>query len=357
MLVLGIESSCDETAVALYHSGSGLQAHLIHSQVDLHAAYGGVVPELASRDHIKRLMPLLKQLLQQSGHSLSDIGAVAYTSGPGLAGALLTGAMGARALAWGLGVPAIAIHHMEGHLLSPMLEQGAAEPPFVCLLVSGGHSQLIKVDAIGRYTFIGDTLDDAAGEAFDKTAKILGLPYPGGPHLAKLAESGNPDAYALPRPMTDRPWLDMSFSGLKTAVIVAWNQASEASQDDASLHAIKADLAASFQSAIVDTLRIKCTRALQQEGLNRLVVSGGVSANKHLRDVFDRRLTTLEIDGQAVEIDYPSLEFCTDNAAMIALVGALRLGTDDVKSEKASLDVQIRPRWPISELQPPGTGC
>jgi len=358
MLVLGIESSCDETAVALYDSGRGLQAHLIHSQVDLHAAYGGVVPELASRDHIKRLMPLLNQLLEQSGHSLSGIDAVAYTSGPGLAGALLTGAMGARALAWGLDVPAIAIHHMEGHLLSPMLEQDAAEPPFVCLLVSGGHSQLIRVDAIGRYEFLGDTLDDAAGEAFDKTAKVLGLPYPGGPHLAKLAESGNPRAYAFPRPMTDRPGLDMSFSGLKTAVIVAWRQVCEASLDAPDLQSSKADLAASFQSAIVDTLRIKCQRALQQEGLNHLVVSGGVSANRHLRAVFDQKLTTLEVRGRAVEIDYPSLEFCTDNAAMIALVGALRLDSQGgVSDDRGSLEVEIRPRWPISELQPSVMPC
>jgi len=360
MLVLGIESSCDETAVALYDSDQGLLASQIHSQIDLHAAYGGVVPELASRDHIRRLLPLLATLMADSGKRREDIDAVAYTNGPGLAGALLTGAMAARSLAWGLDIPALAVHHMEGHLLSPMLghllspmlEGDAPEPPFICLLVSGGHSQLIRVDAVGDYHFLGDTLDDAAGEAFDKTAKVLGLPYPGGPHLAKLAENGNAAAFDFPRPMTDRPGLDFSFSGLKTAVITAWRKQLELEPDDAALAIVRADLAASFQAAIVDTLRIKCLRALQAEELNLLVVSGGVSANQHLRHDFKEKLIGKKIAGKAVRISYPSLQFCTDNAAMIALAGALRL----VAGESSSNSVDIRPRWPLSELAIPGKG-
>ena len=352
MLVLGIESSCDETAVALYEAGKGLLAHQIHSQIDLHAAYGGVVPELASRDHIRRLLPLLSGLLEESGTRREDIDAVAYTSGPGLAGALLTGAMAARALAWGLDVPALAVHHMEGHLLSPMLEGDAPEPPFVCLLVSGGHSQLIRVDAVGDYRFLGDTLDDAAGEAFDKTAKVLGLPYPGGPHLAKLAEQGNADAFDFPRPMTDRPGLDFSFSGLKTAVITAWRKQLAEDHDEATLAGVRADLAASFQTAIVDTLRIKCLRALEAEGLSLLVVSGGVSANQHLREDFASKLIGKKVSGKPVRISYPSLQFCTDNAAMIALAGALRLQA----GESSANSVDIRPRWPLSELARPGYG-
>jgi len=352
MLVLGIESSCDETAVALYDSANGLLAHQIHSQIDLHAAYGGVVPELASRDHIKRLLPLLASLLAKSTVRREDIDAVAYTNGPGLAGALLTGAMAARSLAWGLGIPALAVHHMEGHLLSPMLEGDAPEPPFICLLVSGGHSQLIRVDAVGDYRFLGDTLDDAAGEAFDKTAKVLGLPYPGGPHLAKLAEAGDATAFDFPRPMTDRPGLDFSFSGLKTALITAWRKQMELNHDDAALAKVRADLAASFQSAIVDTLRIKCLRALQAEGLNLLVVSGGVSANQHLRQDFGEKLIGKKIAGQALRISYPSLQFCTDNAAMIALAGTLRLQA----GESSPNSVDIRPRWPLSDLARPGLG-
>jgi len=352
MLVLGIESSCDETAVALYDSDLGLLASQIHSQIDLHAAYGGVVPELASRDHIRRLLPLLATLMADSGKQREDIDAVAYTNGPGLAGALLTGAMAARSLAWGLDVPALAVHHMEGHLLSPMLEGDAPEPPFICLLVSGGHSQLIRVDAVGDYHFLGDTLDDAAGEAFDKTAKVLGLPYPGGPHLARLAESGNASAFDFPRPMTDRPGLDFSFSGLKTAVITAWRKQLELNLDDAALAVLRADLAASFQSAIVDTLRIKCLRALQAEQLSLLVVSGGVSANQHLRQDFGDRLIGKKIAGEAVRISSPSLQFCTDNAAMIALAGALRLQA----GEASGSSVDIKPRWPLSELARPGEG-
>ena len=356
MLVLGIESSCDETAVAIFHSDQGLVGHMVHSQIDLHAAYGGVVPELASRDHVRRLIPLLRQLLKDSGHALHEIEGVAYTSGPGLAGALLTGAVFARSLAWALEVPALAVHHMEGHLLAPMLESNAPEPPFVCLLVSGGHSQLIRVDAIGAYTFLGDTLDDAAGEAFDKTAKVLGLPYPGGPHLSKLAERGDATAFDFPRPMTDRPGLDFSFSGLKTAVMTAWNQCSDKPMSDEDKDRLRADLAASFESAIVDTLRIKCQRTLQQEHLNRLVISGGVSANRHLRSSFDEHFSKLAIPVEdnagslPVEVIYPSLEFCTDNAAMIAVAGSLRLAA----GEQTGPAINVRPRWPLSELSAPG---
>ncbi len=359
MLVIGVESSCDETAVALYDSEQGLVGHLVHSQIDLHAAYGGVVPELASRDHIQRLIPLLRQLLNDSGHTLSQIGGVAYTSGPGLAGALLTGAVYARALAWALEVPALAVHHMEGHLLAPMLESNTPQPPFVCLLVSGGHSQLIRVDAIGAYTFLGDTLDDAAGEAFDKTAKVLGLPYPGGPHLSRLAENGDATAFDLPRPMTDRAGLDFSFSGLKTAVMTTWNRLSQQPMSDAELDKLRADLAASFQAAIVDTLRIKCERALRQEGLDCLVISGGVSANRHLRTSFDEHFSNTTISAgstggaSTVDVVYPSLEFCTDNAAMIALVGSLRL----TAGEQSGSDITVRPRWPLSELCCPGANA
>lgn len=356
MLVLGVESSCDETAVALYHSEQGLLGHLVHSQIDLHAAYGGVVPELASRDHIRRLIPLLRQLLANSGHALFDLDAVAYTSGPGLAGALLTGAVFARTLSWALDVPALGVNHMEGHLLAPMLEPNPPEPPFVCLLVSGGHSQLIRVDAIGEYEFLGDTLDDAAGEAFDKTAKVLGLPYPGGPHLSRLAEQGDAAAFDFPRPMTDRAGLDFSFSGLKTAVMTTWNRLSDCSGSDVETDQLRADLAASFQVAIVDTLRIKCQRALQQERLSRLVISGGVSANRHLRSSFDAHFSQLMVCPQgsnqsvAVEVVYPSLEFCTDNAAMIAVAGSLRLEA----GEQTGLAVEVQPRWPLSALSRPG---
>jgi len=350
MLILGIESSCDETGIALFDTSRGLLADVLHSQVDLHQAYGGVVPELASRDHIKRLCPLVGTCLDEAGVSLSSLDGIAFTSGPGLAGALLTGAMAARALAWSLDIPALAVHHMEGHLLSPMLDAEAPEPPYVCLLVSGGHSQLVRVEAVGRYMFLGDTVDDAAGEAFDKTAKMLDLPYPGGPHLARLAEAGDPEAFAFPRPMTDRPGLDFSFSGLKTAAITAYRKATEGSLGDKQHEQIRADIAASFQAAIVETLQLKCARALQQEQISRLVVCGGVSANLYLRELFEKTIGAQSIAGKPVEISYPPLAYCTDNGAMIALAGALRMQA----AETSDLAVNIKPRWPLSGLLPPG---
>ena len=336
MIVLGIESSCDETGVALYDTNLGLLAHEIHSQIDLHALYGGVVPELASRDHIRRLVPLTQQILHKADLKRHQIDGVAYTSGPGLAGALMTGAVMARSLAYSLGCPAIGIHHMEGHLLAPMLESDVPPFPFVCLLVSGGHTLLVRVDDIGQYRVLGESIDDAAGEAFDKTAKVLGLPYPGGPHLARLALDGDPDAVQLPRPMLNRPGLDFSFSGLKTAAITEL-------RSNPSL--APADLAASFEAAVVDTLLAKCKRALQQEQLHTLVISGGVGANRSLRE--KAKSLCNKLNGRAY---YPRLEFCTDNGAMIALVGALRLDNQ----EQSTLDLSIRPRWSLEELQPPG---
>lgn len=331
MRVLGIETSCDETGVAIYDRERGLLAHQLYSQVALHAEYGGVVPELASRDHVRKLMPLARGVLADAGMAQADLDGVAYTAGPGLAGALMVGASAGRALAWSLGVPAVGVHHLEGHLLAPMLDEPAPEFPFVCLLVSGGHTQLIEVRGIGRYRLLGESLDDAAGEAFDKTAKMLGLGYPGGPVLAKLAESGDPKRHAFARPMTDRPGLDFSFSGLKTAALTAFDQAG---RDDSA----SADIAASFQAAVVDTLLIKSRRALKQAGLSRLVIAGGVGANRLLRERF-----AAELPG---EVFYPRLEFCTDNGAMIALAGCLRLAA----GERVDLGVEIRPRWPLAEL-------
>lgn len=332
MIVLGIESSCDETGVALYSKTEGLLAHEIHSQIDLHALYGGVVPELASRDHIRRLVPLTRQIVHNAGLKPHEIGGVAYTSGPGLAGALMTGALMARSLAYALACPAIGVHHMEGHLLAPMLESETPDFPFICLLVSGGHSLLVRVDGVGRYRVLGESVDDAAGEAFDKTAKVLGLPYPGGPHLAKLALEGNPKAVDLPRPMMNRPGLDFSFSGLKTAAITALRDQPDLSH---------ADLAASFEAAVVDTLLGKCRRAMKQESVGTLVISGGVGANRKLRDQARTMMTSL-----SGEVFYPRLEFCTDNGAMIALVGALRLAA----GERDDLSLNIRPRWSLEEL-------
>jgi len=332
MVVLGIESSCDETGVALYDTDRGLLAHEIHSQIDLHALYGGVVPELASRDHIRRLVPLTKQIVHKAGLKREQIDGVAFTAGPGLAGALLTGALMARSLAFSMGCPAIGVHHMEGHLLAPMLEEQVPPFPFICLLVSGGHTLLVRVDGVGQYRVLGESVDDAAGEAFDKTAKVLGLPYPGGPHLAKLALDGNADAVSLPRPMMNRPGLDFSFSGLKTAAITEL-------RNNASLK--KADLAASFECAVVDTLLGKCQRALKQEKLKTLVISGGVGANQRLRE--QAKGITSTLGGQ---VFYPRLEFCTDNGAMIALVGALRLRG----GEHDELAVDIRPRWSLESL-------
>jgi N6-L-threonylcarbamoyladenine synthase len=334
MRVLGIESSCDETGVAIYDSQDGLLGHVLYSQVSLHADYGGVVPELASRDHIRKTIPLINKLLKQTGLGLADIDGVAYTAGPGLAGALLVGASIGRSLAWTLARPAIAVHHMEGHLLAPMLEADPPSFPFIALLVSGGHSMLIQVDGIGQYVLLGDSVDDAVGEAFDKTAKMLGLPYPGGPELARLAEQGRPGQYQFPRPMTDRPGLDFSFSGLKTYALNTYNASAKRDQD-------RADIAHAFQEAVVETLAIKCRRAMQQTGLQRLVVSGGVSANSRLR----QRLDKLVAD-QHGKVYYPRLEFCTDNGAMIAYAGCLRLQA----GQHASIVIEARPRWKLQEL-------
>lgn len=332
--VLGVETSCDETGVAVYDVARGLLAHTLYSQVKLHAHYGGVVPELASRDHVRKLLPLIRETLRKAAMTTRDLRGVAYTSGPGLVGALLVGAACARALAWALDVPAIGVHHMEGHLLAPMLEADPPQPPFVALLVSGGHSMLIEVTGVGRYRLLGDTLDDAAGEAFDKTAKLMGLPYPGGPALAKLAESGDPKRFKFARPMTDRPGLDFSFSGLKTQVLLAY----QAHADQA--HA-KADIARGFEEAIVETLAIKCRRALAQTGTRRLVIAGGVGANQRLRAQLAQAG-----EREGFDVYFPRLEFCTDNGAMIALAGALRLQAG--LHENAA--IKVAPRWDLESL-------
>jgi N6-L-threonylcarbamoyladenine synthase len=336
MRVLGIETSCDETGVAVYDTAGGLRAHALYSQIALHAEYGGVVPELASRDHVRKLLPLIRQTLAEAGLTLRDLDGVAYTAGPGLVGALLVGAAAGRALAWALEVPAIGVHHMEGHLLAPLLEADPPQPPFVALLVSGGHSQLVEVRAIGDYRLLGETLDDAAGEAFDKTAKLMGLPYPGGPHLAKLAEQGRADAFSFARPMTDRPGLEFSFSGLKTQVLNAWQGSDRSDQT-------RADVARGFQDAVVDTLAIKCERALQATGHRALVIAGGVGANKRLRE----KLAELS-RRRGVQVCFPRPVFCTDNGAMIALAGALRLQA----GQHEDATVQVRPRWDMAGLAP-----
>jgi len=339
MRVLGIETSCDETAAAVYDGQRGLLAHEIYSQVALHAVYGGVVPELASRDHLRKLSPLLKKVLAAGG-GREAIGGVAYTSGPGLVGALLVGAAVARSLAYAWGVPAIGVHHMEGHLLAPLLEPDPPAFPFVALLVSGGHTLLAHVRGVGRYEILGSSLDDAAGEAFDKTAKLLGLGYPGGPQLAALAERGRPDVFRFPRPLTERPGLDFSFSGLKTAVVVALRK--HGALDDQG----RADAARGFEEAVVDTLVIKCRRALEVTGVRSLIVAGGVGANRRLRA---RMLAMGERDG--VRVVYPRPEFCTDNAAMIALLGQLRLA----KGQHDDLAIRARARWSMSDLSPPSS--
>ncbi|MEX1827947.1 tRNA (adenosine(37)-N6)-threonylcarbamoyltransferase complex transferase subunit TsaD [Luteibacter sp. CQ10] len=341
--VLGVETSCDETGVALLRwdpekPGRGLLSHALFSQIALHAEYGGVVPELASRDHVRKLLPLVREALKEAGLTPADLGGVAYTAGPGLVGALLVGAAAARAMAWALGVPAIGVHHMEGHLLAPLLEDDPPEPPFVALLVSGGHSMLVEVKAIGEYRILGDTLDDAAGEAFDKTAKLMGLPYPGGPALAKLAEQGRPGTFRFSRPMVDRPGLDFSFSGLKTQVLLAW-QASDKSEQT------RADIARAFEEAIVDTLAIKCRRALEAAGAKRLVIAGGVGANKRLREQLAQAAAA---DG--FRVYFPRLQFCTDNGAMIALAGAIRLAAGQGQDET----IQVHPRWSLETLQAAG---
>lgn len=338
MRVLGLETSCDETGVAIFDSDAGLLAHALYSQVALHAEYGGVVPELASRDHVRKMLPLVRQVLDEACLSAADIDAVAFTQGPGLAGALMVGACGGRALAYGWGVPAIGVHHMEGHLLAPMLEEDRPEFPFIALLVSGGHTQLVRVEGVGQYKMLGESLDDAAGEAFDKAAKMLELGYPGGPALARLAESGNLDRFTFPRPMVNRPGLDFSFSGLKTFTlntIADCRGAGELSDVD------RADIAAAFQRAVVETLVIKCTRALEQEGLKRLVIAGGVSANTMLRGQLAARLEKL-----GGRVFYPRPAFCTDNGAMIAYAGCCRL----LAGEGEALGVKVRPRWPMDQL-------
>ena len=332
--VLGIESSCDETGVAVYQPGRGLLADRLYSQIALHREYGGVVPELASRDHVRKLLPLIRETLTAAGLGVDDLGGVAYTAGPGLVGALLVGAAAARALAWALQIPAIGVHHMEGHLLAPLLEPAPPAPPFVALLVSGGHSMLVHVAGIGRYRLLGDTLDDAAGEAFDKTATLLGLPYPGGPALAALAIQGRAGAFRFARPMTDRPGLDFSFSGLKTQVLLAW-QHSDRSET------ARADIARGFEDAVIETLTVKCRRALAASGARSLVVAGGVGANCRLRETLAAAATA---DG--FRVAFPRLQFCTDNGAMIAFAGALRLAA----GQQADSAIRVLPRWDLESL-------
>lgn len=334
MRIVGIETSCDETGVAVYDGERGLLAHTLYSQVELHAAYGGVVPELASRDHVRKLTPLLREVLAASDSTPADIDGVAYTEGPGLIGALLVGAAVGRSLAWAWDVPVVGVHHMEGHLLAPMLEAKPPRFPFVALLVSGGHTQLVEVRGVGQYRMLGESVDDAAGEAFDKTAKLLGLGYPGGPLLAKQAQQGRDGIYDFPRPMTNRPGLDFSFSGLKTFALNTW-------QDSAQDEQAKADIAYAFQQAVIDTLAIKCRRAMRETGLKRLVIAGGVSANQALR----QRLQALSKEWGG-EVYYPRAEFCTDNGAMIAYAGYLRLQA----GQSAPLAFGAKPRWPMAEL-------
>ena len=340
MRVLGIETSCDETGVAIYDTGKGLLGHRLHSQIDLHAAYGGVVPELASRDHVRRLPLLLRETLALTGLSMGDVDAIAYTAGPGLAGALLVGSSVAEALGVTLGVPTLPVHHLEGHLLSPLLSADPPAFPFVALLVSGGHTQLMRVSGVGDYVLLGETVDDAAGEAFDKTAKLIGLPYPGGPALAKLALEGRPGRFKLPRPMLNSGDFDFSFSGLKTAVLTAV-RSHLASQEATELDAqTRADVARAFQDAIVEVLVKKAMRAVKASGLGQLVVAGGVGANRELRRQLDAKAAKARI-----EVFYPELEFCTDNGAMIALAGALRLKSG--AEAKTAGAFAVRPRWPL----------
>jgi len=336
MLVLGIETSCDETGVALFHSEQGLLADALYSQIDLHATYGGVVPELASRDHVRKLIPLTDEVLARAGKSLAGIDGIAYTAGPGLLGALMVGATFGRSLAWSLDVPAIAVHHMEAHLLAPLIDDREPPVPFVALLVSGGHTQLVLVEGLGQYKLLGESLDDAAGEAFDKAAKMLGLGYPGGPHLARCAEGGDPARFRFPRPMTDRPGLDFSFSGLKTFTLNTVAEHQPLSEQD------RADIARAFEEAVVDTLTIKCRRAVQETGVPHLVVAGGVSANTRLRE----RLAA----GLDAEIYYAAPRLCTDNGDMIAYAGCRRL----TAGERSGLEIETRARWPLTELTVPG---
>jgi len=338
MRVLGIETSCDETGIAIYDGEHGLMSHALYSQAHIHAEYGGVVPEIASRDHVRKILPLVDQCLERSGSTRADLDGIAYTAGPGLIGALLVGASFGRSLAFALGIPSVGVHHMEGHVLAPLLERDAPEFPFVALLVSGGHTMLIEVSGIGRYHMLGETLDDAAGEAFDKTAKLLGLGYPGGPALAACACEGQAETYRFPRPMTDRPGLEFSFSGLKTHTRNLWSK--HQGEDNA-----REDIAAGFQAAVVDTLAIKCRRAMQKTRSAHLVIAGGVGANQSLRK-------KLQQDGKkhGWGVSYPRIEFCTDNGAMIAFAGYHRLLAGELEPET----IFARPRWPMDELRPAG---
>lgn len=336
MRILGIETSCDETGIAIYDDQAGLLAHEVYSQIKLHADYGGVVPELASRDHVRKAVPLIRQVMQQANCTPQQLDGVAYTAGPGLIGALLVGATLGRSLAFAWGCEAVPVHHMEGHLLAPMLEAEQPEFPFIALLVSGGHTMLVRVDGIGQYRLLGESVDDAAGEAFDKTAKLMGLDYPGGATLARMAQTGTAGRFKFPRPMTDRPGLDFSFSGLKTHAANTIRKEGDAPQTHA-------DIAWAFQDAVVDTLAIKCRRALKQEGLNQLVIAGGVSANQALRE----RLQ-LEVAKRHGKVFYPRPELCTDNGAMIAYAGMQRLKA----GHTADLAVTVQPRWPLDTLPP-----
>lgn len=336
MRILGIETSCDETGIAIYDDENGLLAHELYSQIEMHADYGGVVPELASRDHVKKTIPLIKSCLAKAGLTKDDIDGIAYTAGPGLIGALMVGTTIGRSLAYAWGVPAIAVNHMEGHLLAPMLEDNPPAFPFVALLVSGGHTQLVDVKGVGQYEILGESIDDAAGEAFDKTAKLLGLDYPGGPKLSQMAEKGTAGRFRFPRPMTDRPGLDFSFSGLKTF-------AANTIRDNDGDEQTHCDIAFAFQDAVVDTLSIKARRALQQTGHKTLVIAGGVSANRYLRQQLEAM--TNKMGGN---VYYPRTDFCTDNGAMIAYAGMQRLKN----GESQPLGVKSIPRWPIDQLQP-----
>ncbi|MBR7783747.1 tRNA (adenosine(37)-N6)-threonylcarbamoyltransferase complex transferase subunit TsaD [Undibacterium luofuense] len=339
MIVLGVESSCDETGLALYDTQKGLLAHALHSQIAMHQEYGGVVPELASRDHIRRTLPLLEQVFADSGVQREAIDAIAFTQGPGLAGALLVGASFANGLAMALNKPVIGVHHLEGHLLSPLLASNPPSFPFVALLVSGGHTQLMRVDGVGQYTLLGETLDDAAGEAFDKSAKLLGLPYPGGPAISQLAEQGNPDSFQFPRPMMHSKDFQFSFSGLKTAVLTAVKAQPEPLSD-----VVKADIARGFVDAIVDVLVHKCMKALKETGLQRLVIAGGVGANRQLRNALNTAAAR-----RKYQVFYPELEFCTDNGAMIAFAGAMRLQSDPALA-RSEYGFNVNPRWALQGL-------
>lgn len=337
MRVLGIETSCDETGVAIYDSEQGLLAHTLYSQVEMHAEYGGVVPELASRDHVRKILPLIEQALKEAGCSLKNIDGIAYTAGPGLIGALLAGASVARSMAYALGIPAMTTHHMEGHLLAPMLSEPKPQWPFLALLVSGGHTQLLGVKTMGDYQLLGESIDDAVGEAFDKTAKMMGLPYPGGPELAKLAAKGDETRFIFPRPMTNRPGLEFSFSGLKTFALNTFSKHKGVDDDEQ----LKADVACAFQKAVVDVLTIKVKRALEQTGMKRLVIAGGVGANVALREALSELMQSI-----GGEVFYPAFEFCTDNGAMIAYAGCQRL----LAGQTSPLEIKVRPRWPLEEL-------